>query len=112
MGLTSVIYATTDPAVAGAVAAAALLPLLTELRLGQQFSPRSHTQSFDLRGCKSEEGLGTGRHCRNYLGRYNAKVVQLFKDDFFSSLDLTILLLLDNVMWTDRFLFALLLRIS
>ena len=44
------IYATATPAVAGAVAAAALLPFLMELRLGQQFPPRSHTQSFDLRG--------------------------------------------------------------
>ena len=44
-GLASAIYATAAPAVAGTVTAAALLPLLTELRLGQQSPPsKPHTK--------------------------------------------------------------------
>ena len=45
VGLASAIYATAAPTVAGAVLAAALLPLLTELRLGQQSPPsKPHTK--------------------------------------------------------------------
>ena len=42
-------------------------------------------------------------------GRYDAKAVS-FRDDFFSSLDLAFLLPLDDVVWTDWFSFAWLLR--
>lgn len=49
-GLAAAIYATAAPAVAGAVTAAALLPLLTELRLGQRFPPFLATHNILIEG--------------------------------------------------------------
>ena len=51
----------------------------------------------------------TGHHRRYHLGRYDTKTVS-FRDNFFSSLDLA--LLLDDVGWTDWSSFAGLMRIT